>query len=142
MRYPIAIAIFIFVACSSLSAQVPDSAKFQSVPPYYFHLNYLKTDPALLIDVREFFEYKRSRIKDAINIPASSALKKVADTISHNCALFLYCTTDSRSDWVAKKLYDLGFRKLYSLKGGIVAWKKDGFPVEKKRIRRKERMKH
>ena len=136
MRHPIITAIIIVFTCCAISAQVPDSAKFQSVDPYYFHLNYLKTDPALLVDVREFFEFKRSRIKDAINIPISSSLKKAADTIDHDCAMFLYCTTDSRSDWVAKKLYDLGFRKVYSLKGGLVAWKKDGYPVEKKRIKK------
>lgn len=136
MRHPIITAIIIVFTCSAISAQVPDSAKFQSVDPYYFHLNYLKTDPALLVDVREFFEFKRSRIKDAVNIPISSSLKKAADTIDHDCAMFLYCTTDSRSDWVAKKLYDLGFRKVYSLKGGLVAWKKDGYPVERKRIKK------
>ncbi len=136
MRHPIIIAIIVVFACSAISAQVPDSVKFQSAEPYYFHLNYLKTDPALLVDVREFFEYKRSRIKDAVNIPISSSLKKAADTIDHNCAMFLYCTTDSRSDWVAKKLYDLGFRKVYSLKGGLVAWKKEGYPVERNRIKK------
>ncbi|HKK41933.1 MAG TPA: rhodanese-like domain-containing protein [Bacteroidales bacterium] len=136
MRYPLITVAVILIMCRPLSAQVADSAKFQLTEPYYFHLGYLKTDTAMLIDVREFFEYKRSRIKDAVNIPASSSLKKATDTIAHNCALFLYCTTDSRSNWVAKRLYDLGFRKLYSLKGGIVAWKKDGFPMEKKRIRR------
>ncbi len=139
MRYRIITAAIILFTCSSLPAQVPDSAKFRLAEPYYFHLDYLKTDPALLIDVREFFEYKRSRIKGAVNIPASSSLKIATDTIDHNCALFLYCTSDSRSNWVAKRLYDLGFRNLYSLKGGIVAWKKDGFPVEKKRMKRNKK---
>jgi thioredoxin 1 len=136
-KFPV-IVIFFLLACSSLIAQVADSVKYKSLDPYYFHLDYLKTDSALLVDVREFFEFRRQRIKDAVNIPSSGNLEKSYDTISKNCALFLYCTSDYRSERVAKKLFDIGFRKLYSLEGGIVAWRKEGFPVEKKKVKRKK----
>jgi thioredoxin 1 len=131
------IALLLFSYCY-LTAQVPDSVKYKSLDPYYFHLDYLKTDSALLVDVREFFEFRRQRIKDAVNIPSSGNLEKSYDTINKNCSLFLYCTSDYRSERVAKKLYDIGFRKLYSLEGGIVAWRKEGFPVEKKKVKRKK----
>ena len=132
------IVVFILVVCSSVTAQVPDSVKYKSLDPYYFHLDYLKTDPALLVDVREFFEFRRSRIKDAVNIPSSGNLENATDTIDKNCPLFLYCTTDFRSERVARRLYDLGFRKLYSLEGGIVLWRKEGFGVERKKVKRKK----
>lgn len=131
------IIFFILIFCNSLSGQVPDSVKFKSLDPYYFHLNYLKEEPALLIDVREFFEYRGRRIKDAVNIPSSGNLEFTADTIDKNCALFLYCTTDYRSIRVARYFYEQGFSKIYSLEGGIVAWRREGMPVEKKRVRRK-----
>jgi thioredoxin 1 len=130
------IALLLFSYCY-LTAQVPDSVKYKSLDPYYFHLDYLKTDTALLVDVREFFEFRRLRIKDAVNIPSSGNLEKSYDTIDKDCALFLYCTTDYRSERVAKRLYDIGFRKLYSLEGGIVAWKRDGFTVVRKKVKRK-----
>ena len=120
-----------------LSAQVPDSVKYKLLDPYYFHLNYLKEDSSLLIDVREFFEFRGKRIKDAVNIPSFRNLEIAADTLNKNYALFFYCTTDTRSVQVAEFLYDKGFRKLYCLEGGIKAWKKDGFPVEKKNVKRK-----
>jgi len=132
------IIFFILIFCNPLSGQVPDSVKFKSLDPYYFHLNYLKEEPALLIDVREFFEYRGRRIKDAVNIPSSGNLEFTADTIDKNCALFLYCTTDYRSIRVARYFYDQGFCKLYNLEGGIVAWRREGMPVEKKRVRRKK----
>ena len=132
----IIVALFLIV-CATTSAQVPDSVKYKSLDPYYFHLDYLKTDTALLVDVREFFEFRRSRIKDAVNIPSSGNLEKSYDTIDKNCALFLYCTTDYRSERVARRLYDIGFRKLYSLEGGIVAWKRDGFTIVRKKVKRK-----
>jgi rhodanese-related sulfurtransferase len=90
-----------------------------------------------LIDVREFFEYRGNRIKDAVNIPSSGNLEISADTIDKKFALFFYCSIDYRSKRVAEFFQEKGFKKLYNLDGGIVAWKRDGFPVEKKKVRRK-----
>jgi rhodanese-related sulfurtransferase len=89
--------------------------------------------------VREPFEFKGNRIKGAINIPASGNLDKAADTINKKLTLFLYCTSGFRSSNTAEKLYDKGFRKLYNLKGGITAWRKDEMPVQKGRIKKNKR---
>jgi len=131
------ISLLILIFCSALSAQVPDSLKFKSLLPYDFHLAYLKADKAILIDVREFFEYKKSRLKDAINIPSSANLDFAADSLNKESALFLYCTSGFRSKRVAGKFYDKGFRKLYSLDGGITAWKKEDMPIDRKRFRKR-----
>jgi len=130
-----AIVIIFWIIASAGHAQKPDTLNYINLEPYDFHLSYLRDDSALLIDVREYFEFKRSRIKDAINIPSSAKLEAAADTLSRNMALFLYCTTDFRSIRAAEKLSEKGFRKVYNLTGGIKAWKKDGFLVERKRLR-------
>ena len=119
-----------------LEAQVADSLKYISLEPYDFHLQYLKTDSSILIDVREPFEFKRNRIRGSVNIPASGNLDKVADTLNKETPLFIYCTSGFRSSNAAVKLYDKGFRKLYNLEGGIVAWRKEGMPVIKGKGRR------
>ncbi len=113
--------------------QVADTAKYISLDPYYFHLQYLKEDPAILVDVRLPFEYRGKIIRDAINIPSSREMKNLTDTITKDHSLFLYCTDDFRSRRAAELLYDQGFRKLYNLEGGIVAWKKEKMPVIKGR---------
>jgi rhodanese-related sulfurtransferase len=119
--------VFVFIAgILPLAGQIPDSVKYQS----------LKTDSSILIDVREPFEFNGRRIKGAINIPASGNLDKAADTLNKDLSLFLYCTSGYRSSSAAVKLYNKGFRKLYSLKGGIAAWRKDRMPVVKGRIKR------
>lgn len=137
MKTTLIIAVSLIITCLSASAQIPDSAKYQSLDPYYFHLQYLKEDPAMLIDVREYFEFKGNRIKDAINIPSSGNIDFAADSLDKNTDLFLYCSTGYRSKRVAELFYDKGFKKLYSLEGGIMAWKKDGYPVEK-RLKKKK----
>jgi rhodanese-related sulfurtransferase len=119
----------------SLAGQVPDSLKYRSLPPHEFMSAYQKSDHALLIDVREYFEYRKSRIKDAINIPSMGNLNIPADTIGKNNYLFFYCTSGFRSKRVAKAFFDKGFTRCYSLDGGIVAWRKEKLPVENKRLR-------
>lgn len=133
------LCLYIFIVQGSAQKAVrADTIKYQLLEPYDFHLQYLKSDPAMMVDVREVFEFKGRRIKDAINIPSSGNLDFATDTIDKNCAMFFYCTTDFRSNRVAETFAEKGFKKVYSLKGGIVAWKKDGFPVIKKRERKKK----
>ncbi len=114
-----------------LNAQVPDSIKFQSLGPHKFQDQYQRTDSALLIDVREPFEFNGKRIRGAVNIPSSGNIERAADTLNKNYTLFLYCTSGFRSARIAKTLYDKGFRKLVSLKGGMIAWRKERMPVIK-----------
>lgn len=116
----------------------PDSLKYKSLDPHYFHLQYLKEDTAWLIDVSMFYEFRKKRIRDAINIPSVKELYSFTDTISKNTALFLYCTDGFRSEQAAGLLNARGFSNLYNLEGGIIVWKKEGFPVEKGRIRKKK----
>jgi rhodanese-related sulfurtransferase len=116
-----------------LSAQVPDSLKYISLAPNEFQKACANDTNALLVDVREFFEYRKSRIKNAVNIPSSENLQVSADTIDKGKHLFIYCTSGYRARRVAVKLYDMGFTCLFNLEGGIMAWRKAEMPVEKKK---------
>ena len=118
------------------AGQIPDSLKYISLKPVEFQKALNSDNKALIIDVREFFEFKKSRIDHAVNIPSSGNLDVPADTLDKESSLFLYCTSGFRSKRVAKHFYDKGFLKLYSLDGGITAWKKEGLPVNKKKIRK------
>jgi rhodanese-related sulfurtransferase len=130
------IFIGLLVVSDIVHGQVPDSLKYISLGPSEFQKAYQSSDKALLIDVREFFEYKKSRIDHAVNIPSSGDLDLTADTIRKEYSLFLYCTSGYRSKRVAKHFYDKGLVNLYSLDGGINAWKKEGLQVSKKKIRK------
>ena len=136
----ISITILFFVVLPLTgNAQVPDSLKYRSLKPREFDLMYLKTPNSLLIDVREFFEFRKKRLKGAINIPSSGNLENASDTLNKDCALFLYCSSGFRSKRAALLLSNKGFKKLYNLEGGIVAWKEEGMPVAKGRPARDSR---
>jgi rhodanese-related sulfurtransferase len=136
MEKTILITIILLILCTAVLSQSADSAKFQSLDPYDFQMQYLREDSALLIDVREFFEYRKSRIKGALFLPSSEGFDIAADTLDKRLSLFCYCYSGGRSRKALLFFYDKGFRKLYNLDGGITAWKQDGFPVDKKKIRR------
>ncbi len=129
--------LFILFSAGQVAGQITDTIKFKSLPPDEFHLAYLKENKAILIDVREFFEYRKSRLKNAVNIPSSGSIDVAADTLPKENALFLYCTSGFRSKRVAIKFYDMGFRKLYSLNGGINAWKKEKMTVDRKWVKKR-----
>ena len=128
------IAVF-FLTCSLAAGQAKDSVNYKNLEPYDFHMAWLKADKGMLIDVREPMEYRKNRIKDAINLPSSGNLEKAADTINRELVLFVYCTTGYRSKRSAQMLINKGFLRVVNLDGGITAWKKEKFPVDKKRLR-------
>jgi rhodanese-related sulfurtransferase len=124
------IALLLSICCViPLEAHTPDTIRYVSLEPYDFHLQYLRADSAILIDVCEPFEFRGRRLREAVNIPSSGNITRAADTLKKHYSLFLYCTTDFRSRKAAEILFDKGFRRLFNLEGGIVAWKKDGMPV-------------
>jgi rhodanese-related sulfurtransferase len=141
MKFLCALITFFIANFLQLAGQNADSVKYQSLEPNDFHLQYLRTDSSILIDVREPFEFKGKRIKDAINIPSSGNLENAADTLNKKFAYFLYCTSGYRSSRAAESFYDKGFRKLYNLEGGINAWKKERMPVVKGKIKKNGRSK-
>ena len=132
----ILLIILTIICCNlPLRSQVADSTKYLSLEPRDFQKAFLQEKNSLLIDVREFFEFRKSRIKGAVNIPSTGGYVKTTDTIDKNKALFFYCYSGGRSRKAALFFYDKGFRNLYNLKGGITLWKKEKLPVVKKRLK-------
>jgi rhodanese-related sulfurtransferase len=136
MRIYFFIILLILLFSNKSHGQVPDSLKVRSLFPAEFLAAYQNSGKPLMIDVREYFEYKKSRLKDALNIPSMGNLDIAVDTIDKSHDLFFYCTSGFRSKRVAKFFSEKGFLRVYSLDGGIVAWRKAGMEVEKKRLRR------
>jgi thioredoxin 1 len=125
--------LFLF-SLLKVTGQEKDSVKYISLTPIEFQTALQKETNAILVDVRESFEYRSNRIRNAINIPASGNLDFATDTINKESPVYLYCTSGFRSKRVAKKFCEKGFTKVYSLDGGIVAWRKCKLHVDKKRM--------
>jgi len=91
---------------------------------------------SIVLDVREYKWYRKSRIPGALSVPRMSDLKSFSDTLDRDLPIFVYCDGSTRSQTACSYLCDQGMKKVHLLEGGIVSWKSANFPIEKKRIRR------
>ena len=81
----------------------------------------------LIIDVRTKEEYDREHFPKAklINFFGSNFEKKLKG-LDKDKAYLLHCQSGGRSRGALKKMRELGFKEVYHLDGGILAWKKSG----------------
>ena len=80
-----------------------------------------------IIDVRTKEEYDREHFPKAklINFFGSDFEKKLKE-LDKNKSYLLHCQSGGRSKGALKKMQELGFKRIYHLDGGILAWKKSG----------------
>jgi rhodanese-related sulfurtransferase len=121
--------------CHSLSAQVSDSMKYTVLAPSEFLLKIQSTPNAVIIDVRAVKDYKKSRIKGAINIPypVKDEYFISPSSISTDKSLFIYCYAGFSSKKSAIVFYNKGFRNNYSLEGGFAKWRHKKMEVERRK---------
>lgn len=87
---------------------------------------YKQNHTAVLIDVRTPEEYHKGYIDGALNFDIhSKSFKNDVSNIDTTKTIFLYCRSGKRSNSAAHILNDLGFKKIYDLKGGYMAYKQE-----------------
>ena len=77
-----------------------------------------------LIDVRTAEEFAEGHIKGALNIDYFGAtFSDEISKVSSEKPVLVYCRSGNRSRKAMQRMYDLGFKKVYNLIGGIKGWK-------------------
>ncbi|MBL4632725.1 MAG: molybdopterin-synthase adenylyltransferase MoeB [Kofleriaceae bacterium] len=85
----------------------------------------------LLIDVREENEYAQGFIKGALWISRGFLEIKIEEAVSNrDTEIVIYCAGGTRSALAVKSLAEMGYKRLYSLKGGFGAWKRNGYDFD------------
>src|SRR5690349_15261219 len=84
-------------------------------------------DNLVLVDVRERHEWDVVHLDGAELIPVNSVMARASD-LSTADEIVIYCKGGTRSARALNQLRQLGFRKLWNLKGGINAWAEDVDP--------------
>lgn len=73
---------------------------------------------AVLIDVREDYEYNEEHLDNAINIPYTVILDNIDKYASTDSDIILYCKSGKRASIAALTLKEAGYKHIYNL-GGI-----------------------
>lgn len=81
-----------------------------------------------LVDVRTPAEVSRGMIPGAIPLPLTVLPMKAADLSKEKPVVF-YCMSGGRSAQAAAFLANQGYPEPVSLRGGITAWSRNGYPV-------------
>ncbi|BAS67231.1 rhodanese-like domain-containing protein [Bathymodiolus septemdierum thioautotrophic gill symbiont] len=94
----------------------------------------------IILDVREEKERKSGFIANDIHIPLAQVKNKLNE-IDKTKKILVYCRSGARSAHVAGMLTRHEFEYVYSLKGGINAWKKANLPISTKVNKNKKKKK-
>ncbi|MCE7057459.1 rhodanese-like domain-containing protein [Algoriphagus sp. AGSA1] len=86
----------------------------------------------VIIDVRTPEEIEKGYLPRARNIDVSNEnFENEISKLPKNKTYLLYCKAGVRSEKAMEMMKEAGFKYVFSLSGGIDAWKEAGKPVEK-----------
>ena len=116
----IIIAMTLLSSIFGIKAQQNDAIKILDVQTFKDSISGKKVQ---LIDVRTPSEYNSGHIKDAKNIDFFSGKFNIEfNKLDKEKPVYIYCRSGSRSKQTANKLSAMGFKEIYDLRGGFMAW--------------------
>lgn len=120
------VLIMSFSSCTS-----SDNGEIIEITTDEMH-SYLKMEAVQLIDVRTPEEYDQGTIAEAQNIDfLSPTFDLEIENLDKDKPVLLFCQKGGRSAKCAKKMKDLGFKKIYDLTGGFSKWEHENTPETK-----------
>lgn len=86
----------------------------------------------MLIDVRTPEEVSEGHLHGALNLNfLAESFAEEIETLNKNKTYLLYCRSGARTRKAANQMQKAGFKKVYMLEGGIIAWNEAGKPIER-----------
>ncbi|MCB1194974.1 rhodanese-like domain-containing protein [bacterium] len=85
---------------------------------------------AVILDVRENVEYGAEYISGTQHVPLSVLSDKINE-VDIKKSIYVLCASGARAQKAASQLLNKNAQSVYVVKGGISAWKENGYYVEK-----------
>ena len=86
----------------------------------------------VILDVRTPEEFAETHIEAAVNLDFyAESFRDELDRRDKSKTYLIYCRSDNRSGEALKIMGELGFREVYDMSGGIIAWEAEGRPIVK-----------
>jgi rhodanese-related sulfurtransferase len=88
------------------------------------------SEPFYFIDVREDREWAKDYCQGAMHLGKGIIERDIEQVIpEHDAEIVLYCGGGYRSALAADALQKMGYTNVYSMAGGIRAWREQGYPL-------------
>jgi thioredoxin len=122
------IILLVFILGTSCSAN--QKTGITTLTPEAFANKIAETTNPQIIDVRTPEEYIGGAIEDAQNVNWNSAdFNSKIELLDKTRPVFVYCLSGGRSAEASQALVDQGFKEIFELQGGIMAWNNAGFSL-------------
>ena len=123
----------IFLMVALFSCGTGEAQKSVSLGPQEFEKHLASGGERILLDVRTPGEFGERHLAGALNIDYNGAYFDARiEKLDKTQPVYVYCLSGGRSAAAAQTLTDIGFTKVYEMKGGISRWIAENHPVEAK----------
>lgn len=120
-KLKILIIMGFFTSIFGIKAQTSSNIEVLDITEYKAQINDKKV---VLIDVRTPKEFDDGHIENSVNTDFfDPQFISYFSKYDKNEPIYIYCQSGNRSGKASKKLSELGFTKIYDLKGGYGSWK-------------------
>lgn len=91
----------------------------------------MKTTGVVVLDVRTIDEFNSGHIEGAkqLDYYETDSFNASIDALDKNVTYLLYCRSGGRSGTTYDMMAQKGFKNVYNLEGGMLAWQKANMPV-------------
>ncbi len=109
--------ILLFISCES------NKGEFLLLD-YKSYKSHIENNSVQLFDVRTPEEFNLGHIKGAVNIDYKNEeiFYRSFEKLDKSKPVYLYCRSGNRSKKSADILIEIGFSRVYDLKGGFIEW--------------------
>jgi rhodanese-related sulfurtransferase len=84
----------------------------------------------VILDVRTPEEFEDGRLEGAVNIDYyAEDFRDRIDRLQREDTYLIYCRSGARSSSAYRMMEEMGFERMYNLRGGILEWKSRGLPL-------------
>jgi rhodanese-related sulfurtransferase len=87
-------------------------------------------DGALVLDVREPFEFAEGRVPGSLLVPLDSVVSRAGE-FPKDEPVYVVCRSGNRSLLAARTLAEAGYTDVRNVEGGMIAWAAQRLPVER-----------
>ena len=114
--------IFLFISCES------NKGEFLLLE-YKSYKSHIENNSVQLFDVRTPEEFNLGHIKGAVNVDYKNEeiFYRSFEKLDKSKPVYLYCRSGNRSKKSADILIEIGFSRVYDLKGGFIEWNLNEF---------------
>lgn len=120
-----------FLMVALFSCGTGEAQKSVSLGPQEFEKQLATEGERILLDVRTPGEFRERHLAGALNIDYNGAdFDARIEKLDKTQPVYVYCLSGGRSAAAAQTLTDIGFTKVYEMKGGISRWIAENHPVE------------